>query len=92
MGTVRTGGEMTWPKWVEKDAGNVAVRKQGMSTDSRRWWSTDEGRLTARLHVDESSVEDLLEEDLQKLVLVPCLRLCGNLRVREVFGAILQTD
>ena len=83
---------MTWPKWVEKEAGNVAVGMQGMSIDSRRWRSTDEGRLTAWLHIDESSVEDLLEEDLQKLVLVPCFGLCGNLRVREVFGAILQAD
>ena len=83
---------MTWPKWVEKEAGNVAVRMEGMSIDSRTWRTTDERRLTARLHVDESSVEDLLEEDLQKLVLVPCFGLCGNLRVREVLGAILQTD
>ena len=83
---------MTWPKWVEKEAGNVAVRMQRISIDSRRWQSTDEGRLTARLHVDESSVEDLLEEDLQKLILVPCFGLCGNLRVREVLGAVLQAD
>ena len=52
----------------------------------------EEKARTAWLHVDESSIEDLLEEDLQKLVLVPCFGLCGNLRVREVLGAILQTD
>ena len=47
---------------------------------------------TAWLHVDESSIEDLLEEDLQKLVLVLHIRMAGNLWVREKLGSILHAD
>lgn len=52
----------------------------------------EEKARTAWLHVDESSIEDLLEEDLQKLVLVLHIRMAGNLRIREKLRSVLHAD